>query len=152
MKKLLIKKSKGQGDLIASLFVLLALTLFVFFFVNSIGDINTRIQLDQIARKYMLRMESAGELTADEMTDIKEECNALTSVSKATGGDLSKINVTWNNSEGKKSYGGTITLEIICPAVVTTYKNDEGTFIGTIKRDASTAINYVITKQSTAKY
>ena len=151
MKKFITKKRKGQGDLIASLFVLLALTLFVFFFINSITDVNTRIQLDQIARKYILRMESSGSLTSEEMLAIKQECNNIKSVNIATGGDISKIKVTWNGTNEARAYGSEITLKIVCPAVVTTYK-DDGTFVGSITRNPEDAIEYVITKQSTAKY
>ena len=151
MKKLLIKKRKGQGDLIASLFVLLALTLFVFFFIHSIGDVNTRINLDQVARKYILRMESSGSLTAEEMEQIKTECNQIKSVKIATGGSNSPIKVSYNGTNTSTGYGGTITLEIRCPVAVTTYST-EGTFVGKITKNKDNVVEYVITKQSTAKY
>lgn len=151
MLKLLIKKRKGQGDLIASFFVILALTLFVFFFINTIGDVNTRIELDQIARKYILRMESSGTLTDDEKNNLIAECSNVKAVKTALALDTSKqIEVSFNENGQPKGYGSNITLTIKCPAVVTGYHLEDGEMIGSISR--KTPITYTITKQSTAKY
>ena len=97
IKKLITSKKSGQGDLIASIFVILALTMFVFLYINSIGAITTRTQLDEIGRRYILRMESSGELTSSEVESIKTECNKIDLVRKATGVSNNEIKVTWNN-------------------------------------------------------
>ena len=156
MIKTLIKKKKGEGDIIASLFVIMAMILFVLYFINAIGDVNTRTHLDQIARKYILRMESSGELTSEEVTAIKTECMSIRAVQEATGGDMGQIEVTWNNNEGAKGYGSSITLKIVCPALTTGFdsseENDEteeqSMYGGFLKKKTY----YTITKQSTAKY
>lgn len=154
LKEMLTRKAKGQGDLIASLFVILALTVFVLVYINSIGDIYTRNQLDQVARKYILRMESSGELSNEEETALKQDLMAIKSVKEAVGTDSSRISVVWNNHEGSKGYGSTITLKIECPAIVTNYNKHEGN-----NNDQSTygsingkLVTFTVTKQSTAKY
>ena len=158
--KFIKKKQKGQGDLIASLFVVLALTLFVFFFINVIADVNTRIQMDQIARKYILRMETEGYLTAEEKTAIKDELMSIPSVAAVTdGADISFAGST----ESSVGYGATIILKISCPAATTAYvapsSHEEGgvevadtSTVGGIQRDETTKKVYIITKSSTAKY
>lgn len=150
MKLKLKKKKSGQGDLIASLIVIVALATFVLFFINAIGDVNTRIQLDQIARKYILRMEASGELSAADAAAIKDECNKIVNVYKATAGQPSEINVTWNDGHGAGGYGSSISLQIKCPALVTGFDGDstDSTFGMWFK----TKKTYVIKKQSTAKY
>lgn len=149
MRKLFIKKCKGQGDLIASFFVILALTLFVFFFINTIGDVNTRLRLDQIGRTYILRMETSGGLTATEMEAIKQECLTIQAVKDATNGKTDNIKVTFNGDNVSRGYGSPITLEIVCPAYITSYTEGEN-IVGSIRRNK--LINYTIRKQSTAKY
>lgn len=158
------KKHKGNGDLIASLFVILALTIFSLFFINSIADINTRIQMDQVARKYILRMESEGYLTASDKSSMISDLMQIPSVKAVTdGSDISFSGTT----ESEVGYGGTIILKFSCPAAVTKYvspsTHTEGsgddavevadtTTFGGIRRDASTKETYVVTKSSTAKY
>ena len=146
--------------MIASLLVILALTIFVFMFINVIGDVTTRIRLDQIARTYILKMESSGQLTAAQITEIQAECNQLYAVRQATNGVDSQIKVTWNKGTGSAvGYGDIITLTIQCPASVATLiktdvsKGGEKSSTGNVlSTDRSGRTVYTITKQSTAKY
>ena len=153
-KKKLNNKKEGTSDLIASLLVLAFLTLFCYYFINVIADVDTKIQIDQVARKYILRMESSGELTAAEVNDIKADLMSIKAVA-ATG---KTPVVTWKGAyEGAKSgYGGTITLTIDCPVTTikySTYVNAEGkhgSLLGVLTRDNIVTMH--VTKQSTAKY
>lgn len=141
-------KHSGQSDLIASLFVILAMSIFVLFFVYAIRDVDTKIQMDQVARQYILRMESSGKLTADEIKAIKEDLTEITAVAKAIEAGYD-IKVTWNNNQGAKGYGSAITLKIECPAVTTSYSS-ASSIMGTLKGDNIQI--FTIEKQSTAKY
>lgn len=153
-KKKLNNKKEGISDFIASLIVLAFLTLFCYYFINVIADVDTKIQIDQVARKYILRMESSGELTAAEVNDIKADLMSIKAVA-ATG---QTPVVTWKGaSEGAKSgYGGTITLTIDCPVTTIKYStdvDDEGnhkSLLGVLTRDNIVTMH--VTKQSTAKY
>ena len=85
---------------------------------------------------------------------FKKECNDIQAVKIATGNNPSKVEVIWNNNEGSKGYGGTITLEIRCPVATTTYST-EGTFVGKVSRKRDNPDDYPkykVVKQSTAKY
>lgn len=148
MKKLIKLKGKGSSDLISSLFMILALTIFVLFFIYSIGDIYTKVQMDQVARSYILRMESSGKLTSDEIQSLKSELMNIGAVRDAV--ELgNEIEVTWNSNNTSRGYGSKITLEIDCPAVVTGFNANKGT-MGLLSR--KNTIIFKIKKQSTAKY
>lgn len=159
MKKLLFKKHKGISDLVASLLAIFALALMLFMFIFAVGDVYTKIELDQIARKYILRIESSGELSSEDAAAIKSEVLSISSVEKVDPSGTNII-VTWGTSEGtatKGNYGSTITLSISCQAAVTKYftpaHDDDAAFNGlfgsiTHKETAT----YFVTKQSTAKY
>lgn len=154
LKKILTRKEKGQGDLIASLFVILALVFFVYFFINTIADVNTRIQMDQIARKYILYMESAGYLSNDNADSMKAELASIPSVHAAMS-DGAVIDLT-GTTMSEQGYGKTIVLQISCPAYCTNYVgtppdgSERPTTFGGLSRNRM--VNYQITKQSTAKY
>ena len=141
-------KHSGQSDLIASLFVILAMTIFVLFFILAIKDVDTKIQMDQIARKYILRMESSGKLTSEEIKELKKELSNINSVAEAIEAGY-EIKVTWNNNQGAKGYGSTVTLKIECPAVTTSYDAKSG-IMGSVS--GSNIQVFIIEKQSTAKY
>lgn len=142
MKKI-FKKRKGQYDLIVSLFVIGALTIFMFMYLSFIGDINIRTNLDQVARKYILYLETADLTTTSAQTAVK---NSIKS-------DLEKLNgVTCNTSDIKitsNGYGRTLTLSIKCKVKSTGKAPKEGLFGPLINRRNQT---FVINKQSTAKY
>lgn len=139
-------KNKGQADLIASLFTIAALAVFVVYFINVIGDVTIRIQLDQIARKYILYMESAGELTPENQDSMLTELRSLSAVKKANDLGAGDPIIT---ASSKPGYGGTITLTIECPAATTGF-TPGGSIYGAIMRN--NVRTYVITKSSTAKY
>lgn len=148
MRKIFIRKQSGQSDLIASLFVIVALSIFTLFFVHSIGDVDAKIRMDQIARKYILRMESSGELTDEEKKEIEKELLSIKAVANAAEKGHS-INIIWNNNQGAKGYGSAITLRIECPAV-TTGVYSKGGLMGTFSKNNVQV--FIIEKQSTAKY
>jgi len=151
LSKLLKTKNTGSGDLFASLVVLVALTLFCYYFINVIADIDSRIQVDQVARKYILRMESSGELSASERSAMETDLSHIKAVKKAIDAGNAPV-ITWsgNNVAGTRAgYGGTITLSAKVPIYMTTYDPDTN-IMGTIGRDRLVWVN--VTKQSTAKY
>ena len=148
LNKKITTKHKGQSDLIASLFAILAMCLFVLFFIYAIRDVDTKIQMDQVVRQYILRMESSGELTDEEEEELIADLMEISAVAEAVD-DGYEIKVNWNNNQGAKGYGSTITLEVECPAVTTSYSEDEG-IIGTISGNNIQV--FTIKKQSTAKY
>lgn len=157
MFKLLVKKQKGEGDLVASLFAILALTMVVYFFIGAIGDVTTRTEMDQVARKYILRMESTGELTADDKKALYTDLYNIRAIKDAVDNMGGKIEISWGSSAGtgvKGGYGSTITLNIKCTASVLRYTNIDtnGNNAGFMGLFGKTTLDYNVSKQSTAKY
>lgn len=152
IKHLSLKKNKGNSDLISSLFVILALSVFVIFYIGVISDVGTRNNIDQVARKYILRMESEGELSMDNESKLIADLMKIPAVKSAIDGGSENIVVTWNETKTKRGYGSTITLDIKCPAMVTGWSKVEGdgTMFGkvTLKKP----LTFHVVKQSTAKY
>jgi hypothetical protein len=152
-KKALIKNKlnirvKGVSELIASIIVIFALSVFILFFVESITDIYAKIQIDQTVRGYIIRMESAGELSTADKDDLiadLREINAVEAAYEAGG----SITVTWNSGQGVKGYGDKITLEVNCPILVSRANMLNG--IMEVKKEDS-VIYFKCRKQSTAKY
>lgn len=133
--KNLMKKRAGAGDLFASLVAIMSITLVVFLYINSIADIQLRTQLDQVARKYILVMETEGNLSSEEKTEMKQELLAVSPY-------ITDVKVTTTGGNG---YGTLVTLKAECKAKVTNVAD-----FGITKRNR--VVTYVIEKQSTAKY
>lgn len=134
--KPLIKKRAGAGDLFVSLVAIMAITLVVFMYMNTIADVQLRTSLDQVGRKYILIMESEGNLSSTEKTKLIQEVKAITP-------DIKAVSVSTTGGNG---YGTLVTLKITCTAYTTNVA--ENSIIP--KRNRLT--QYVIEKQSTAKY
>lgn len=149
MNTLLTRKSDGFSDMVASLIVLVALSIVVLVYVGSIGDIQTKISVDQIARKYILRMETTGTLTTEDRTACIAEIERIAAVKDGT------VKITADPVTA--SYGQSISLTIECKANMTAFEwkpNTPGfnqlSPFGHISRTREQTI--ISKKQSTAKY
>lgn len=59
-----MKKEKGNiGDLMAASICMLLMTLLLVSYMDSVRLVDEKTEIDQIARKYILRMETVGMLT-----------------------------------------------------------------------------------------
>lgn len=155
MKKLLIKKNKGNGDMIASILTLFALFIFTMVFMWNIVDTYARLQVDQVARKYILRIESEGTLTDTDLESCIAELKKIGAVSqvpedkkvisvKATSG---KTVLTSSTTAG---YGNPIRLEISATIKVHGFDTTaSGSIFGNFKSRITTCS---VVKESTAKY
>lgn len=166
MKKLLTRKKRGNGDLICSLFVLLAMTVVVLFFIGSIGHVVIRTQIDQVARKYILRMETAGCLTSSDKTALLADLKNIPAVKQLGDSvDIEIVSPTVDKIDKPQGYGNEVTLTIKCPAMVmayipahdTTVDNGDGTQTTTKEHGIMGEFGkkkeyFTVTKQSTAKY
>ncbi len=96
-----MRKNKGN---IASLMIagicILAMTVVMLSYMESVSLIQQKTEVSQLARKYILRMETVGYLTSDDATLLRQELAALgvTEIS-FSGTTLSEV-----------SYGMPITL------------------------------------------
>ena len=98
-----MKKESGNiGDIMASGLCMLAMTVVMLSYMGNVDMVNRKATVSQIARKYILRMETMGELTEADRTALTQE--------------LESAGVTELRLEGttmdKVSYGDTIVLMI----------------------------------------
>ncbi len=64
------------GDLLATGLCILAMTAIMFTYMDSVSLIAQKMEVSQIARKYILRMETVGMLTDEDRADLCEELAA----------------------------------------------------------------------------
>lgn len=98
-----MKKQRGSiGDFLSTGLCLLAMTAVMVVYLGCAGLIQTKTQISQIARKYILRMETMGMLTDEDRS--------------ALFGELEAAGVTQIQLEGttlwQVSYGEPIQLQI----------------------------------------
>lgn len=139
IKKILVKKKKGEGDFFVSAVAIFSLTLVTFLYLSALADVQIRIGLDQVARKYILIMETEGGLSSSNYTSLKSEAKAVSKY-------ITDVSVDYTNGSG---YGTPVSLKLTCKAKTT---NIVGSQNQTIKPDRSGTSTYTVRKQSTAKY
>ncbi len=98
----MIAEKGSIGDFLAVCVGLLLMCVLLVSFLDSVGLINEKAEVDQIARKYILRMETCGQLAAADKANL---CMELENAG------VSEISLE-GTSETKVPYGGTITLNI----------------------------------------
>lgn len=70
-------KEKGNvGDLVATGICILAMTVLMFNYMDNISLIWQKVEVSQIARKYILRMETVGMLTDEDRAELCAELAA----------------------------------------------------------------------------
>lgn len=70
ISKLIRKKNKGLGDLICSLFVIIAIIAVLFLSVGIVKDISKVTVVDQVARQGIIKLEIQGKLDGNTRQDI----------------------------------------------------------------------------------
>lgn len=98
-----MKKEKGNiGELMTSGLCLLAMTFVMVTYMDCVGMIEDKMEVGQLARKYILRMEAVGGLKPEEQENLIMELEAL----GVTEADLSGTTL------GCTGYGEEIELHI----------------------------------------
>ena len=173
--KLLKRKHKGFSDLVSSLIAIAGLITVAVVMINVIADVNTRIQLDQVARRYILLLEAA-DITdyTSTIAAIRDDVWSIPAVQETSAFSKSKndIKVTISPSAGNRKYGDRLTLVIEAPmSRVNFFYNsngaNQGKDVSKQVRDPDTGTNVngsfgkirrnvystaIIKKQTTIKY
>ncbi|MEG1640536.1 MAG: RRXRR domain-containing protein [Ruthenibacterium sp.] len=132
-------KMRGNGDLFASLIAIVAVFFVTFMAIGVFTDVNTKSNIDHVARKYILQLET-GAVASDVEANVKADMDKIPNVVKGS----SSVTITSN-----PQYGNVVTL-IITGKVRTTGYGSEG-ILGRITRKDTDAIDFTVTKQSTSK-
>lgn len=161
IKKILTSKHKGNGEFVTNALTVMVLFIMMLFFVDSYTDMKIKDNLDSVARKYILVLETTNTINGNAI---------LVDIDKATGGTGSKEFKRWYNSpnvtvvvdstEGRKTiaidehtteidsdYGDIITLSIDGSIYAQT-----GKWVSMLDRSGKVASNITISKSSTAKH
>lgn len=78
IKYIVRKKSKGSVvDVLTVGICVLAMSIIMTAYLNSLGLVNTKMEVSQLSRKYILRMESVGYLTAADRIGLTSELMEL---------------------------------------------------------------------------
>lgn len=98
-----MRKQRGNvADIMSAGICILAMTVVMLAYMDNVSLIHQKTEVSQLARKYILRMETVGYLTASDQTALRQE--------------LSSLGVTEIDLEGTTlnamSYGSPIALEI----------------------------------------
>lgn len=98
-----MKKEKGNvGDLMAACICMLLLSVLLLAYMDSVRLIEEKTEINQIARKYILRMETVGMLTESDRLSLNRELEEA----GASDIDLAGTTLEW------VGYGEEIVLRI----------------------------------------
>lgn len=96
------KQSGNVADIMMTGICILSLTVVMLSYLESVSLIHQKAEVSQLARKYILRMETVGHLTSADRTSLYQELDAVGVTEIDLGG------TTMN----EVSYGSSITLQI----------------------------------------
>lgn len=112
---------KDHGDTVSGMFPIVVTTLviaiIIIAFTSWMSGINKKFEVNQIERKYILKMEATGYLTTDMYNDLNKELAAagMTVDSISTYGynigSTQKKPISINTANADLQYGATICLE-----------------------------------------
>lgn len=103
MKRAWMSRQQGNvGDLMITGICILAMTVVMLAYLDNVELLHQKDEMGQLARKYILKMETTGYLTAEDMFLLTDELEALGVTEIHYGGTT--VNAV--------PYGGAITLQI----------------------------------------
>lgn len=98
-----MKQQRGNvGSLLTAGFCILAMTVVMLSYMESVSLIQQKTEVSQLARKYILRMETVGYLTMEDSTLLCQELAAA---------GVTEINLS-GTTQSEVSYGLPVTLQI----------------------------------------
>lgn len=98
-----MRRERGSvGDILVTGFYLLAITIVMLAYMGNVRLVYRKSEINQIARKYILRMETAGELTDADYISITRELEAF---------GVTELSLAGTTME-RVSYGDPIVLMI----------------------------------------
>lgn len=100
------KKEKGNSNLVSGVFTMIiciaAMTVICLYVISSTGILNTKSDVNMIMRKYIIRIESNGYLTADDESELMQELK-----------DIGMTNIDISGSTlSEVEYGETVYLYV----------------------------------------
>lgn len=135
-----MKKRKGSlVDVLSSLIVILCLTIIMLAYLYTIQAADMKLQIDQLARKYILEMETTGYLSEAEETRLKQELTQL---------QVEEIDLT-GTTFSQAGYGNPVYLQIQCSIPSQSIHTEGGNLFTFFTEEKSFQVKVI--KMSTAK-
>ena len=110
-----ITKKRDDGETVLNLFPVILTSVIMFalvmLFSSWIRNVDTKDNVDQVCRKYMLKMETQGYLTSDMEKDLKAELEAA-GVVGTINFTTTKNGVTYKTTTTEQKYGDQIYLAL----------------------------------------
>lgn len=155
--RIMKKKHKGAAQLVAALLAMVALIAVLFFTVYTVQDLDRIQVVDQIARKAVLKLETRGKLSSEEINKIKEELKGKPLEATFEGSDgvyaqYKDASGNWVNipAEGVP-YGTEIGIYIQCEVNTTKISDNFSLFSNqTMKKESKHTIKRMKTSISKA--
>lgn len=113
-KRKLNKKKHGMLDdflPITVFIILLAILLFTFIEFNN--AVNKKTEINQVARRYILKMEQTGYATQSIQDALVQELNDLGYAGDTSGSPVTTANITADTTKTHTGYGSDICLEFV---------------------------------------
>lgn len=108
------KKRHGViDDILPIMAFVFLLTILLFSFLEFNTAVNKKAEINQVARRYILKMEQTGYATSSIQDAIVQELNALGYAGNASGSPVTTQNITSNTTKTHQGYGNDICLEFI---------------------------------------
>lgn len=89
LRKLITKKNKGESELFTNIFTIGIICIILIFFLDFYSDITYKDNLDLVARKYLLTLETTNTIDGNSI---------LEDIDIATGGDGTKTFEKWKEA------------------------------------------------------
>jgi hypothetical protein len=167
IRSILLKKNKGQGELICSLVAIMAVIVVIFLSIYVAQDISKVQSIDQIARQAIIKVETSGSLTSDQIDSIKTSLTNIgatfdtpadNSTDTPDGVYLMYKDDTGNwkvdtTNEYKSKYGEEVGVYIQCEIYTTTFNGNIFSQTGVFNKTKKQVIRqkYSITKATSSK-
>lgn len=138
MKEMILKKKKASvmENMLVALLGMIMMCAFLVIVFGAFSGINNKWGMRQVAREYLLIMETEGYLKPSDETKLKQELTEL---------GLKSINLS-GTTKSEVGYGNRIYLKI-----TGTYDDNILAFAGGISKVSSHPTTIEISRQSTAK-
>lgn len=152
LKNKLHKKKHGMlDDFLPIIVFILLLTVLLFTFVEFNGAVNKKTEVNQVARRYILKMEQTGYATSSIQNAIVQELNDLGYAGDTTGAPVTTQNITDNTTKAHQGYGSDICLEFVVYTTNTWLSTDPEFDLFSPKFEESEYVPITIKYYSTSK-
>lgn len=111
VKRIVYKRAKGgSGELFGAILGISSILAVVMYSILALSDVNNKLTLDNVCRRYTLKVESLGSMTDIEILNMQNSVKQVVVDRFGSLVDPNSIVVTINTAE----YGNNVSVELQC--------------------------------------